>query len=313
MVPVFVTEEEIEVLRAIKEIEKIRKNNPDILPEYDEIRRRVSSERARENLGEFLSLAEMKGLLERFEEKNKQVYRLTEWGRRALAFGPVTTDAMKAVVYAVAGELPLPDWLDAARRDGVISTGVTEKGRFYMEISRMRPHLIYLTGYDVAVLAKTPRRKYMMYDELIEGVSEYLKTDDLSAVRVAVSDAESKDLIHVMPNGLVHLTDHGEKMKDVVESAKTRELAATKFAITPLTYSIAHEMDRHADEVNRIWKKAYDKKKDFYEELAKWLANRVRAPVEEVLKALKIMHKVGLVGEKSLTDAGRKLARVFGP
>ena len=313
LVPIFVTNEEISVLKAIKEIENIRKNNPDILPEYGEIRRRVSSERARENLGEFLSLAEMKGLLERFEEKNKQVYRLTEWGRRALAFGPVTTDAMKAVVYAVAGELPLPDWLDAARRDGVISTGVTEKGRFYMEISRMRPHLIYLTGYDVAVLAKTPRRKYMMYDELIEGVSEYLKTDDLSAVRVAVSDAESKDLIHVMPNGLVHLTDHGEKMKDVVESAKTRELAATKFAITPLTYSIAHEMDRHADEVNRIWKKAYDKKKDFYEELAKWLANRVRAPVEEVLKALKIMHKVGLVGEKSLTDAGRKLARVFGP
>jgi len=310
LVPVFVTEEEVDVLKTIKEIENIRKHT-DILPEYSEIRRRVKSRRARDNLGEYLGLAEMKGLIERFEEKNKQVYRLTDWGRQAIVYGPVTTDAMKAVVYTAAGELPLPDWLDAAKGDGVIATGITEKGKFYMEISRMRPHLVYLTGYDVAVLARMPRKHYIKHEDLVKEVAEYLKTDDTSAVKMAISNAESKNLIFVLPNTMARLTDHGEKMKEVVESAKTRELAATKFAITPLTYSIAREMATHAQEINKLWKKAHDKRKDFYGELAKWLANRVRAPVDEVIKALEIMHKVGLLGDKSLTDAGKKLAEVF--
>jgi len=66
--------------------------------------------------------------------------------------------------------------------------------------------------------------------------------------------------------------------------------------VTPLAYSIVVEMYNNADEVTRVWKKAYDKKKDFYGELAKWLTNRVRASVDGVVKTLEILHKIGIAG-----------------
>lgn len=310
--PVFLSREEHDVLEAIREIQQIHRKTPSIVSDYNTIRERLEKMEspAAEDLGEHLHMLEAKGFIFRGEEDGKFVYLLTDEGRKALAFGPVRAEAVKAVAYAHAGELPLARWIDIAREDGVLATYVTDKGSFYLEHSKKRPDVVYITGYDAAVVSKVPRKKYILFDDLVRSVAEYYE-DDEELARRAVEIAESKNLIDILPNAAVRLTERGDRLKDIVEMAKSREFIHTRFAVTPLAYSIVVEMYENADEVNRIWKKAYDKKKDFYGELAKWLTNRVRASVEDVVKTLEILHKIGIVGEKSLTDAGKKLAEIL--
>ncbi len=311
--PAFLSREEFDVLRMIKEIQRLHRQTPAIISDYNTIRERLekSGSRAAKDLGEHLNMLLAKGFIVRGEEGGKYIYLLSDLGREALMHGPVSVEAVKAVTYGIAGELPLPEWVELARREGVISTGITAKGEFYLNVSRRRPDVVYITGYDAAVVSKVPRNRYVLYDDLLREIAEYFEDDGEDVMRRAIAVAESKNLIDVLPNGAVRLTERGERVKGIVETAKTREFIRTRFAVTPLAFSIVRAIFENADEVNRIWKKAYDKKKDFYGELAKWLANRVRADVGEVEKTLEILHKIGILGEKSLTDAGKALARIL--
>ncbi len=310
--PIFLDEAEHAVLRAIKEILRINKDTPAIVPEYSEIKRRLEKMGATvEHLGEVLAHLESKGFVERREEKGKTIYQLTEYGSRAVGYGPVSVNAMKAIAYALAGELPLPAWVREAREFGVLATGITDKGEFYGEVAKHRTFLPFLTGYDAAVLLAVPRKKYVSAEYVYNRVLEFTEEPGIENFENVLGFAESKDLIRVLPNGAVSLTERGDAVKSAVESAKTRELTHVRVAVTPLALSILRRMVEDAEEVNKIWKKAYDKKKDFYEELAKWLAKSVRAPVEEVIKELKLLHKLGFIGEKSATDAGKQLVAAY--
>ncbi len=311
--PAFLSPEEFDVLKTIREIQRLHRQTPAIISDYNTIRERLekAGSRAAEDLGEYLDMLVAKGFVVRGESGGRYVYLLSDLGRNALLHGPVSVEAVKAITYALAGELPLPEWVDLARREGILSTGVTAKGEFYIDVSRRRPDVVYITGYDAAVVSKVPRNRYVLYDDLLREIAEYFEDDGEDVMRRAIAVAESKNLIDVLPNGAVRLTERGERVKGIVETAKTREFIRTRFAVTPLAFSIVRAIFENADEVNRIWKKAYDKKKDFYGELAKWLANRVRADVGEVEKTLEILHKIGILGEKSLTDAGKALARIL--
>ncbi len=310
--PIFLDEAEHAVLRAIKEILRINKDTPAIVPEYSEIRRRLEKMGTPvEHLGEVLAHLESKGFVERREEKGKIIYQLTEYGSRAVGFGPVSVNAMKAIAYALAGELPLPAWVREAREFGVLATGITDKGEFYAEVAKHRTFLPFLTGYDAAVLLAVPRKKYVSIDFVYQRVLELTEEPGIENFENVLGFSESKDLIRVLPNGAVTLTERGDAVKSAVESAKTRELTHVRVAVTPLALSILRRIVEQSEEVTKIWKKAYDKKKDFYEELAKWLAKSVRAPVEDVIKELKLLHKLGFIGEKSATDAGKQLVAAY--
>ncbi len=311
--PAFLSPEEFDVLKAIKEIQRIHRQTPAIIADYNTIRERLEKvgSKAAEDLGEHLNMLLARGFIVRGEDSGRYVYLLSDLGREALMHGPVSVEAVKSLTYALVGELPLPEWVDVARREGVLSTGITAKGEFYLNVSRRRPDVVYITGYDAAVVSKVPRNKYVRLDDLVREVAEYFENDSEERVRRAVAIAESKNLIDILPNGAVCLTERGERVKSIVEGAKTREFIRTRFAVTPLAFSIVREIYENAEDVSRIWKKAYDKKKDFYGELAKWLANRVRADVDDVLKELQILHKIGILGEKSLTEAGKALARIL--
>ncbi|NPA77015.1 MAG: DUF505 domain-containing protein [Candidatus Diapherotrites archaeon] len=308
--PAFLTQEEHDVLKAIKEIQRIHRQTPAIIADYNTIRERLEKDgsRAAEDLGEHLNMLLARGFIVRGEADGKFIYLLTDLGRTALAHGPVSVEAVKAITYALAGELPLAEWVDIARRDGVLAGGITSKGEFYLDVSRGRADVVYITGYDAAVVSKVPRKKYIRLDDLIREVAEYFADEGEEKIRKAIAVAESKNLIDILPNGAVRLSERGANVKGIVDGAKARDFIHTRFAVTPLAYSIVREIYENSDEVNRIWKKSQENRKDFYGELAKWLTNRVRASVEDVVKTLEILHKIGILGEKSLTEAGKELA-----
>ncbi len=286
--PVYLGEDEYQTLKKLKEWQE----------KYSDEKDRIRKVK-KEIPGEILRLLEFRGFIDRD-------YRVTPDGERALSFGPTTVDGMRAVVFSYIGDPPAYDWMEKAKEEGLFHWWITSKAEFFLEIGRKAIQFPYLTKYDVAILAKIPRRKYVTLRELKDYVEERVGRYDR-----AVGEAETKGLVRVFQNDAVRLTEFGEKMKEIVEYANLPELLNTSLAITPETWRIIRVLYGNEEEVNYIWKKADENKKDYYTELAKWVAKEVKMDEEEVLKFMKLLHLTGFLGQKYLTEAGRKLAEVL--
>ncbi len=300
--PIYVTEEELKILRVVAKIEEIHSNSPDILPTYSEIRERSGSE----NAGELLHILESKDFVIRDVVKGKETYWLTGWGRRVIDYGEVSVDGMKALTFPKAGDVPIYEWVVRAKEEELVKMGITQKGRFLLELTESIDRKPYLTKFDVAILAKTPRRGYVLKDDLVEVVREYAGDGEIER---AIGEAESKGYVVELQNKAVKLTPLGRIMKDVVEYAKTKELMNVAFAITPTTFEVLRAIVENIDFFNRLWREKEER--NYNTDEIEFLKSRVKMSEEEIEKSLKLLRAVGLLGKKSVTKAGKLLVRAY--
>ena len=305
VLPIYVLEDELAVLKAIDEIEKKYETNPEVLPTEKEIAKRANVE----DLGAVLHLLESKELVERRLVKNKDTYWLTEWGREAITFGTVSPDAMKAVTYAESGDVPIAEWVLKAKEEGLVKAGVTDKGRFYLRLSRSIKRKPFITRYDAAILAKMPKEKYLNREELVELVRDYIGGDEKEIIR-AIGEAEAKGFIEELQNGMVRVTELGRKVKAALESAKLHEITSVKFSVTPTLYNVLKVIHDNLETFNRIWKEKGEARGYKMEEVDV-IRKHLSLGDEEIKKALTMLRQLGFLGSKSLTEAGRILVEAY--
>ncbi len=305
VLPIYVLDDELTVLKAIAEIEEKYKTNPDILPTEKEIDKRVDVG----DLGAILHLLESKELVERKLVKNKDTYWLTEWGKEAISFGTVSPDAMKAVTYAESGDVPIAEWVVKAQEEGLVKAGVTDKGRFYLRLSRSIRRKPFLTKYDAAILAKLPRKKYIGREELVELVKDYVGGDEKEITR-AIGEAEAKGFVVELQNGMVKLTELGDRLKTAIENAKVQEIVKVKFSVTPTLYNVLKVIYDNLETFNRIWKEKGEVKGYKMEEVDV-IRKHLSLGDDEIKKALTMLRQLGFLGSKSLTEAGKILVETY--
>ncbi len=305
VLPIYVLDDELTVLKAIAEIEEKYMTNPDILPTEKEIDKRVDVG----DLGAILHLLESKELLERKLVKNKDTYWLTEWGKEAISFGTVSPDAMKAVTYAESGDVPIAEWVVKAQEEGLVKAGVTDKGRFYLRLSRSIRRKPFLTKYDAAILAKLPRKKYISREELVELVKDYVGGDEKEIIR-AIGEAEAKGFVVELQNGMVKLTELGDRLKTALESAKLQEIVKVKFSVTPTLYNVLKVIHDNLETFNRIWKEKGEVKGYKMEEVDV-IRKHLSLGDDEIKKALTMLRQLGFLGSKSLTEGGKTLVEAY--
>ena len=305
VLPIYLLEDELAVLRGIQEIEKKYETNPDILPTEKEIGKRVDVE----DLGAILHLLESKELVERRLVKGKDTYWLTDWGREAINFGTVSPDAMKAVTYAESGDVPIAEWVIRAQEEGVVKYGVTDKGRFYTRLSREITRRPFITRYDAAILAKLPRKKYIHRDELVELVQNYVGGEEKEIIR-AIGEAEAKGFVVELQNGMVKLTELGDRVKSALENAKLQEIVKVKFSVTPTLYNVLKVIHDNLEVFNRIWKEKGEAKGYKMEEVDV-IRKHLSLSDDEIKKALTMLRELGFLGSKSLTEGGKILVEAY--
>ena len=305
VLPIYVLDDELTVLKAIAEIEEKYKTNPDILPMEKEIDKRVDVG----DLGAILHLLESKELVERKLVKNKDTYWLTAWGKEAISFGTVSPDAMKAVTYAESGDVPIAEWVVKAQEEGLVKAGVTDKGRFYLRLSRSIRRKPFLTKYDAAILAKLPRKKYIGREELVELVKDYVGGDEKEITR-GIGEAEAKGFVVELQNGMVKLTELGDRLKTAIENAKVQEIVKVKFSVTPTLYNVLKVIYDNLETFNRIWKEKGEVKGYKMEEVDV-IRKHLSLGDDEIKKALTMLRQLGFLGSKSLTEAGKILVETY--
>lgn len=303
--PIYVLDDEIKVLEGLLKLEEINKHTPDILPTYSEIQRRVNVE----DLGEILHILESKELIERKFMKNKDTYWVTNWGRTIVELGVVTTEGMKAITYALSGDVPIAEWVLAAKDEGLIKRGVTQKGHTMIKFSKSIKRKPYLTKYDIAILLKVPKGKYIHKDEVIKLVQDLVGGDEKAIIK-AIGEAESKGFIVELQNKIIKLTDLGTDVKTAIESAKIDELLSTKFGITPTTFNILRVIYNNLDEFNKIWKESREEK-GYKEDEVNLIKKYLSLSDEEIHKAFVILRALGFLGKKSITKAGEILVKAY--
>ncbi len=301
--PMYLLEDEIEVIKAIKEVERIHENTPSILPTYSEVERRAKVS----DLGATLHLLESKELVERRLIDGKDTYWTTEWSF-ITEFGAFTSDGVKALTYSLSGDVPAFEWVRRAKEESLLSNGITKKGKEVLRFTEKMERRPYLTKYDVAILAKIPR-KYVVKDELIKEISETYGMSEADITR-AISESEAKGWIEELQNHVVCLTKLGEGMKDVVEKAKTKELLSVKFAVTPTTYNVLKVIYENIEVFNRIWKESSEIR-NYKQDEVDFIKKKLSLSDEEIKKALTVLRAIGLLGRKNLTEAGRKLVEIY--
>ncbi|XRO76709.1 DUF505 family protein [Methanocaldococcus sp. 10A] len=297
--PIYILDDEIKVLKAIEEIKEKYETNPEILPTYNEIKKRTNID----DLGAILHTLESKELIKREVIKNKDTYWMTEFGEKVKELGEVSTDGMKAITYPESGDVPIVEWVVKGKEEGTVNRGITEKGKYLIKLSKTIKRKPYLTKYDISTLIKIPRKRYIHREELVKLIQEHVGGDEKEIAK-ALNEAESKGFIKELQNKMIKLTKLGEDIKEAIELAKVQELLTTKFAVTPTTFNILKTIYEHKEEFDKVWK---EKKEDEIELLAKYLS----LTKEEIKKNLVVLRNVGLIGKKGLTDAGVKLVEAY--
>jgi hypothetical protein len=301
--PMYLLEDEIEVINAVREIERINRHTPDMLPTYSEIEKRVRVG----DLGAILHVLESKELIERRFVKGKDTYWTTKWSW-IVDYGEFTVDGVKALTYSISGDVPIFEWVRKAKEENLVKGGITKKGRSILDFTKGIDRKPYLTKFDVAILIKMPKR-FVIKDDLIQSVVDYVKCDEKEIVR-AIGECEAKGWVEELQNKTVRLTKLGKALKEAISYAKTRELLSTKFAVTPTTYNVLKVIYENLDVFNKIWKESREIK-NYKQDEVDFIKKRLSLSEDEIKKALTILRVTGFIGKKSLTKAGRLLVRAY--
>ena len=304
----------VEELAVMKTIEGFAKKYPpeEPVPTYDDLKDKVPGV----NLGEILHLLEAKELIKRVERRSKDTYELTDVGLEVLSKlrgldRNITSSAVKSATYTVAGRPPKAEWVKEGRELGIIFNDITERGWFLINVAKRIRKKPFLTIYDANIVHKIPA-KGMKIDELVKNVANTLSVDEGGVVK-AISEAETKGLVDVLPNDVVILTHLGRAVKDVISMASTNELLKSRISITPTHYNVLLIIKENIG----ILKKLYTQKdvKTLISEEVKIIYNNIKKvtsiSLDEIKKTLQQLRAYGLLGRTGITEAGELLLKAY--
>ncbi len=311
IMPFSMSVEELAVMKAIEEFTK--KYPPEEpVPTYSDLRDKVPGV----NLGEILHLLEAKELVKRVEKRSKDTYELTDIGLEVLSKfrdldRNITSSAVKSATYTVTGRPPKAEWVKEGRELGIIFNDITERGWFLINIAKRIRKKPFLTIYDANIMHKVPA-KGMKIDELVKNIANTLNVDEGGVVR-AISEAESKGLVDVLPNDVVVLTHLGRVVKDVISMASTNELLKSRISITPTHYNVLLIIKENIGTLKKLY--AQKDVKTLINEEVKIIYNNIKRvtsiSLDEIKKTLQQLRAYGLLGRTGITEAGELLLKAY--
>ena len=299
--PIYITKEDIMIMNFIEETWEKHKTNPEIIPDRKYVKEKVSGNT--EKIGLTLYLLEARGLITMEDVKGKEALKLTEKGKVVLSYfkkidNDITTEAVKALTFREWGEIPAYDWVAQAEKLGLIGHGdITKRGQVLLEVTKTTERKIYITNYDALIITKTPSKKTITREKLLEIINETLKKEKISEkdFEIALSEAEAKKYIIEYPNHIVKLTELGEALKTVIESAKTDVILSMKISLTPDKIEILKTIKEHEPDYAKAWseKEVLDKK------VIETIAKDLKIPVDTVKEAVTQLRGMGFLGRKA--------------
>lgn len=311
VVPFSISVEELKVMKVIEEFAK--KYPPEEpVPTYSDLKDKVPEV----NLGEILHLLEAKELIKRVEKRRKDTYELTDIGLEVLSkfrelSKDITSSAVKSATYALVGRPPKAEWVKEGRELGIVFNDITERGWFLINIVKRIHKKPFLTVYDTNIVHKVPAKGMKIY-ELARSIAQALNTDESGVIK-AISEAESKGLVDVLPNDVVILTSLGKTIKDVISMASTDELLKSRISITPTHYNVLLIIKENIGTLKKIY--AQKDIRTLINEEVKIIYNNIKKvtsiTLEEIKKTLQQLRAYGLLGRTGITEAGELLLKAY--
>ncbi len=303
--PVGLTRVDQWVLKTIDHLWKKAETNPELKPTKKLIKYWIENHRDEigmdeetykeleftdYSIGIALYRLEAVRLVDSYEEKEKLIYELTEYGKRLLeVLGQITevpAHGVKTLVYADRGIPPYRTWIEEAIRWGLMGQlGAGTKAKELVRIARRVKRLPLITKLEHIVLQKTlPTRQSEPIDELVKRVTA-LGYDE-EHVRAAIYWLEMWGAVEVYGNGYVELTEIGDMFKH---------------ALVATPPGVATPVHPHFIRVLQVIKELGS-----YEDLAE-IVNRSRLTLGIVKDAIVVAREAKLLGRKDLTGEGELL------
>ncbi|UXD21957.1 hypothetical protein IPA_00175 [Ignicoccus pacificus DSM 13166] len=293
------------VMRVIDHLWKKAENNPELKPTKKLIQYWI--ERHRDEIGmdeetykelEFsdytigiaLYRLEALELVKSYEEKEKMIYELTDYGKRLLEVikkgkvEEIPSYAVRPLIYADRGLPPFRLWIEEAIKWNLMGPGgAGTKAKELMRIARRVKRMPLLTKFEVLVLQK------MLPSKQTEPVEELLKRfDDPEKARAALYWLELWGAVEFHGNGHVELTEIGEMLKHAL------------VAVPP---GVATPVHPHFLRVLQVIKELGN-----YEDIRE-IVNRTRLTLGIVKDAIVVAREAKLLGRKDLTGEGELLLK----
>ena len=299
--PIYVTKNDIKLLNFIEETWKKYETNPEIFPHRKYIEEKLGDDP--EKTGFNLNLLEARGFEKIVDIKGKETYELTENGKLILSYFKnldtnIPTEAVKALTFREWGEMPSYNWIMLAEKSKLLGNGdFTKRGKVLLDIAKNTERRIYVTRYDALILTKVPSRKPITKKDLLEIMRDTYKKEKVTdeELNLAISEAETKGYIVEYPNEVLKLTELGEQLKIVIESAKTDVILSMKVSLTPSIIEILKTIKEHEPDYAKAWseKEVLDKK------VVETISRDLKLPFDTVKEAVAQLRGMGFLGRKA--------------
>ncbi|AJC72742.1 hypothetical protein X802_06185 [Thermococcus guaymasensis DSM 11113] len=140
-------------------------------------------------------------------------------------------------------------------------------------------------------------------------MKDYVGGDEKEIIR-AIGEAEAKGFVVELQNGMVKLTELGDKVKTALENAKLQEIVKVKFSVTPTLYNVLRVIYDNIETFKGIWKEKGETR-DYEIEEVDVIRKHPSLSDDEIKKALTMLRQLGFLGTKSLTEAGKTLVEAY--
>ena len=228
---------------------------------------------------------------------------MTENGKLILSYFKnldtnIPTEAVKALTFREWGEMPSYNWIMLAEKSKLLGNGdFTKRGKVLLDIAKNTERRIYVTRYDALILTKVPSRKPITKKDLLEIMRDTYKKEKVTdeELNLAISEAETKGYIVEYPNEVLKLTELGEQLKIVIESAKTDVILSMKVSLTPSIIDILKTIKEHEPDYAKAWseKEVLDKK------VVETISRDLKLPFDTVKEAVAQLRGMGFLGRKA--------------
>ena len=152
------------------------------------------------------------------DEDGKEVFRLTEYGRKvwedqAQAERDVSSTAVKAITMTrKTFSAPNLEWWEEAKEARLVgSVAPTASGYLYASLAEEIRRLPHLTRFELKVFHVIPARG-MSIDELFKSLGD----EESDKIRWALEKLEARHLIDILPDGNIVETAAGEKLDEAL-------------------------------------------------------------------------------------------------
>ncbi|WP_025209848.1 DUF505 domain-containing protein [Hippea sp. KM1] len=244
-------------------------------------------------------------LIESTEEKNREIFRLTEFGRMIIEDQKdnkrsISSTAVKAITMTKKTfSSPSIEWLNEAKEAGLIGNfEATSSGQLYAKLSETINRKPHLTNFEAKILKLIPA-KGITIDEVYN--LKELKDYEKDKIKWAIEKLEARRIIEVLPDGNIIETPIGQKIDSAVSGVPDSFANPVNPVLMRMLISLRSAGTLYVKERKiRVLPKNIKK------------AQKISNLSEEAFyEALKIARTAGFVGSNSITTSGVELLEAF--